>query len=227
MVFKAKPIETVYKNYRMRSRLESRWAVFFDKMGLVWEYEKEGYELPSGNYLPDFWLADPQCWAEVKPVEFNDKERAKAYDLYRATHYPVICLVGVPEAKPYFVWGIRRPCYVGPLYGQENHLWPGNCPLSAEDLSRIKEAVAEAKAARFEFGENPDIASRPIVVALDQMPHLSVGAFVRHKTFGEGMIITIRDTESDQDLIVKFARDRNPRRLSRNESVGRGLLTLS
>lgn len=50
-----KAIETSYKGYRFRSRLEARWAVFFDTLGIKWEYEKQGYSLPSGAYLPDFW----------------------------------------------------------------------------------------------------------------------------------------------------------------------------
>ena len=52
-----KPIETVYKGYRFRSRLEARWAVFFDACGVDWEYEPEGYDLGNGlRYLPDFLL---------------------------------------------------------------------------------------------------------------------------------------------------------------------------
>ena len=34
-----KPIETIYKGYRFRSRLEARWAVFFDALGIEYEYE--------------------------------------------------------------------------------------------------------------------------------------------------------------------------------------------
>lgn len=50
-----KPIETYYNGYRFRSRLEARWAVFLDALGVRWEYEPEGFELPSGKwYLPDF-----------------------------------------------------------------------------------------------------------------------------------------------------------------------------
>lgn len=50
-----KAIETVYNGYRFRSRLEARWAVFFDALGVKYEYEPEGFELPSGQwYLPDF-----------------------------------------------------------------------------------------------------------------------------------------------------------------------------
>ena len=50
-----KAIETVYNGYRFRSRLEARWAVFFDAIGAKWEYEPEGYVLEDGTYyLPDF-----------------------------------------------------------------------------------------------------------------------------------------------------------------------------
>lgn len=50
-----KAIETHYKGYRFRSRLEARWAVFFDNIGLEWVYEPEGFELGDGvRYLPDF-----------------------------------------------------------------------------------------------------------------------------------------------------------------------------
>lgn len=53
-----KAIETIYKGYRFRSRLEARWAVFLDALGVRWEYEPEGFVLPSGRrYLPDFRVA--------------------------------------------------------------------------------------------------------------------------------------------------------------------------
>lgn len=56
----AKPIETEYNGYLFRSRLEARWAVFFDALGVKYEYEPEGFRLPSGKqYLPDFRV---QCW---------------------------------------------------------------------------------------------------------------------------------------------------------------------
>ena len=39
-----KAIETVYNGYRFRSRLEARWAVFFEAAGIEYEYEPEGFE---------------------------------------------------------------------------------------------------------------------------------------------------------------------------------------
>jgi hypothetical protein len=95
------PIETFYKGYKFRSRLEARWAVFFDKMGIEFQYEPEGFKLKSGWYLPDFWLPQVNMWAEVKPNEFNKREYFLAYDLSESTDRPILMLVGEPDFKPY------------------------------------------------------------------------------------------------------------------------------
>lgn len=63
------PIETVYKSYRFRSRLEARWAVFFDSCGIKYEYEPEGFVLSDGEkYLPDFYLPEQDTYVEVKSI---------------------------------------------------------------------------------------------------------------------------------------------------------------
>lgn len=69
-----KAIETVYNGYRFRSRLEARWAVFFDAIGIRYIYENEGFEKTFGDgetlrYLPDFYLPDFDLYAEVKGVD--------------------------------------------------------------------------------------------------------------------------------------------------------------
>jgi hypothetical protein len=65
---KIKAIETRYKGYRFRSRLEARWAVFFDELGVEWEYEPEGYKLSDGTcYLPDFYIPMSETFIEIKP----------------------------------------------------------------------------------------------------------------------------------------------------------------
>jgi hypothetical protein len=61
-----KAIETRYAGCRFRSRLEARYAVFFDHLGIAWEYEHEGFDLPHGYYLPDFWFPDLKIYGEVK-----------------------------------------------------------------------------------------------------------------------------------------------------------------
>lgn len=71
-----KAIETRYKGYRFRSRLEARWAVIFDAAGIEWRYEDEGYDLGGelGWYLPDFYLPGLDTFVEVKPTPKYDEE---------------------------------------------------------------------------------------------------------------------------------------------------------
>lgn len=75
-----KAIETKYKGYKFRSRLEARWAVFFDALGVQWEYEKEGYDLgDAGYYLPDFWLPETKSYLEIKPLDCAPNAVEKVY----------------------------------------------------------------------------------------------------------------------------------------------------
>ena len=65
-----KPIETFYNGYRFRSRLEARWAVFFDAAKIKYHYEPEGFVLSDGtHYLPDFYLDDFELYVEIKPFD--------------------------------------------------------------------------------------------------------------------------------------------------------------
>lgn len=59
-------IETHYRGCRFRSRLEARWAVFFDRLGVPWRHEEEGYEGRTARWLPDFYLPTLNLHAEVK-----------------------------------------------------------------------------------------------------------------------------------------------------------------
>lgn len=65
-----KAIETKYNGYRFRSRLEARWAVFFSTAQISYEYELEGFTMPSGTaYLPDFYLPEFDVYVEIKPSQ--------------------------------------------------------------------------------------------------------------------------------------------------------------
>lgn len=71
-------IETTYAGCRFRSRLEARWAVFFDHLRIAWKYEHQGFETPDGlRYLPDFFLPAMRIFAEVKGglVTTTDSEK--------------------------------------------------------------------------------------------------------------------------------------------------------
>lgn len=62
------PIETLYAGCRFRSRLEARWAVFFDSLNIKWEYEPQGYTVGKDKqpYLPDFRLPELDAFVDVK-----------------------------------------------------------------------------------------------------------------------------------------------------------------
>ena len=69
-----KAIETKYNGFRFRSRLEARWAIFFDMIGLKYEYEIEGFEMNGVCYLPDFYIPSLDRWFEIKakPLFYRD-----------------------------------------------------------------------------------------------------------------------------------------------------------
>lgn len=63
-------LPTLYSGITFRSRLEARWAVFFDSLSIGYRYEPEGFNLDGGDlYLPDFYLPRLDCWIEIKPVK--------------------------------------------------------------------------------------------------------------------------------------------------------------
>ena len=171
-----KPIQTKYKDCYFRSRLEARWAVFFDAMEIQWEYEKEGFILDDGTlYLPDFWLPESKTFVEVKPEALSILEERKCAQL--AKMRPVIVVIGVPGVRSY-----ERYSYVENVPGifslfdgddyEQNYtgLWGdfiifeyvhgeiGHWEFVAVDAeisdSKLENACAKAKQARFEHGQS-------------------------------------------------------------------------
>lgn len=66
MIYDIKAVTTEYAKVRFRSRLEARWAAFFDLAGWDWDYEP----IDLKKWAPDFLIQAPACpvYAEVKPV---------------------------------------------------------------------------------------------------------------------------------------------------------------
>jgi hypothetical protein len=63
-----KAIPTEYNGTRFRSRLEARWSIALDALGIPWEYEPRRFYLSQDrSYLPDFRLWGV-VYAEVKPA---------------------------------------------------------------------------------------------------------------------------------------------------------------
>lgn len=93
----AKAIQTVYKGYKFRSRLEARWAVFFDALGITWQYEKEGYELPPRPFVAE--LADA-----FEDSDFDEKRERQAWESRQQ-------LIGTLWYLPDF-WLLEQECWV-------------------------------------------------------------------------------------------------------------------
>lgn len=98
-----KPIDTIYNGYRFRSRLEARWAVFFDKMGIPFEYENEGYDLDGLWYLPDFWIPCWNAFVEIKPGEMTEEEIEKCRRLNELSENEVLAFCGEPFDGKYHI----------------------------------------------------------------------------------------------------------------------------
>jgi hypothetical protein len=64
-------IPTTYSGVKFRSRLEAKWAAFFDYAGWRWEYEPAIDS--SGFWIPDFALRGKSTvLVEVKPIEWSN-----------------------------------------------------------------------------------------------------------------------------------------------------------
>ena len=101
-----KAIQTQYNGYKFRSRLEARWAVFFDAAGIEYQYEPEGYVLEDGGYyLPDFYIPDclspisENLYVEVKASSPSEDEREKAKQLSASTKTPVLIVSQIPKLR--------------------------------------------------------------------------------------------------------------------------------
>lgn len=95
-------IPTRYHGYLCRSRLEARWMVFFESIGLEFNYELDGFEFAEGTrYLPDFYFPQIRMWGEVKPYELTGKQQRQANLLVEASKRDMLLLIGPPDFKDY------------------------------------------------------------------------------------------------------------------------------
>lgn len=141
-------IPTRYDGHIFRSRLEARYAVFFNVLGFRWLYELEGFQLPSGKkYLPDFFLQDHNCYAEVKPVETKDER----WDEFCKEH-SLLILVGKPNYTAYDLMdkdGTMDVCFV-PAGGKYFPFWCAGDKNDQFMLDDLAEAIIEANSYHFE-----------------------------------------------------------------------------
>lgn len=83
MQYNIKAHPTLYKGVLFRSRLEARWAAFFDLAGWTWEYEPFDFN----GWTPDFRVSFPCGHSECSPFHVLFVEVKPYTDLGQfATH---------------------------------------------------------------------------------------------------------------------------------------------
>lgn len=173
-------IETSYNGYRFRSRLEARWAVFLDALGVTWEYEKEGFDLGGGVfYLPDFYIVEPGYWLEIKPTRTEQHSEAWVKAALLAEHtqqYVVITTTPLMKhgweaslllLNPYLAYSthpndvcaetaywIECPACHRTMPFTNDYASPCECLMVlVPNDPNVSDAMLKARGARFEFGE--------------------------------------------------------------------------
>lgn len=180
-----KPIQTIYKGYKFRSRLEAKWAVFLDALGMTWSYEDEGFDLGDGLwYLPDFFVEEWDCWIEIKGKKPIEEEIVKCARLAEGSNKLVLLVAGSPAVNEYNItvfnsddptldpdgssrWEFGEGRYCG------SEIWLVSDEIGASVLNNIPQerddkpplagtaahnivsALNSARQARFEHGESP------------------------------------------------------------------------
>lgn len=172
-----KAIPTCYKGINFRSRLEARWAIIFDRLGIDWRYETEGYDIQieegySIRYLPDFVLygGSVRCpkalYVEVKGnMQTDDAFKIEAFSAY----YPIYVVGNIPQnlmdicngidtefGVSYYNFATVDNDYFGAVLGaRKGGGWGlfGADSTYWEDMDQVKtqQAYAIARAAHFEY----------------------------------------------------------------------------
>ena len=153
MEYRIAAIPTVYNGRQYRSRLEAKWAAFFDLLGWRFEYEPADF----GKWSPDFLLFCENVspiFVEVKPIDAFDWPTAQKMisgcPRGAVTH---IMLVGTAPFQP----------LSGPDFGSDD-LWTntgteiGWCAYADPDHNRSWSGffIAKAASGRFDlFTEYP------------------------------------------------------------------------
>ena len=152
-------IETTYKGYKIRSRLEAKWACVFDQLGWQWEYEP----IDLNGYIPDFVIKTKndlslnRIYVEIKPaMSYQDTipARRKIYDAQHDGEWVILGATTSMMSTDGFIFD-----YVGTanVYGHTSDTpWNSWCEWA---YSSIVDCIFcnGASMARFDVGRGPSI----------------------------------------------------------------------
>lgn len=151
-----KAIQTIYKGRRFRSRLEARWAIFFDAIDIGWEYETEGFQLGKTKYLTDFRIQSfgankVDLYIEIKPNKPSIEEIHKCFEVANGTNTCVALICGTPGLPEFSNlgsdWNLKN--------GYVTLYFPSDVTLKGEENKMPFELWAESnRFSLFQTGED-------------------------------------------------------------------------
>ena len=172
-----KPIETCYKGFKFRSRLEARWAVFFDLARIKYEYEIDGYVLNNGEkYLPDFYLPDFKIYVEIKhqPTAQEIKDgideawQNKCREFRSSVNSAILLVYGDPATD---IWGKLYAWECDDGGGGEVEEYARFVPIG-DDMYSIRKVIVLTMCNRIDelLGISPSCETNSNVINLAMMP---------------------------------------------------------
>ena len=125
---------TFYAGVEFRSRLEAKWAAFFDLAGWSWEYEPHDLR----GYVPDFIIhpsgrgTGPCLAVEVKPLNWDDSEHDRAHiELAKSK------LAGADWEAEALIVGANVDAGLGLIRDDEDKAWTRCIPFRCLDCGRF------------------------------------------------------------------------------------------
>lgn len=153
-------IETKYQGYFFRSRLEARWAVFFEELDCKWTYEVQGFRLRKGDaagyhtYLPDFYIEDigtpwedsTAIWIEIKGV-MKKKSKEQCRLLAIESECPVLLIQGDPMDSEIMLYRKHTPTQEVSLSASRNGF--NIVKVNTNESKALSNAKQKARSERF------------------------------------------------------------------------------
>ena len=157
----ARGIPTIHKSRRYRSRLEAKWAAFFDLLG--WHAEYEPFD--CDGWIPDFAITTSTGFVlvEVKPITMPSPDIYEKIDVANTDCYGVL-LVGL-----------------SPFESRQDGASPGSAAIgwySPSPKSGWIESNLAVRKPLFDFYSRSGGGIRLHVIGRDQRAHDEEGAFL-------------------------------------------------
>ena len=138
MDYTIKAIPTEYNSVVFRSRLEAKWAAFFDLCNWSWEYEPFDIE----GWVPDFIIRgkNNNLLVEVKPLTWSNNEKENYFKLFESrvveklfhsNREEVLLLGAYPIGDDNFwgsSFGLLVQAYEDKIFGGETPIYSDHLP---------------------------------------------------------------------------------------------------